>query len=106
MQALEILDISSSGVTDAILAEIAKLPHLRELWLDGPWTTDTGVRNLAGLKELQTLSLGGSHITDEGLQVVTGFPKLTRLRLPGAGRVTASGIEKLQATLPNCKIDR
>ena len=56
------LDLSRTGLTDAGLKVVAKMPNLEHLDLRGTAVGDEGVRALAGLQNnLQTLSLYGTR---------------------------------------------
>src|SRR4051794_31691111 len=58
------------AVTDADLKELAKLKHLRVLYLSGNKVTDAGLAELANLEQLQVLSLSDNKVTDAGLKVL------------------------------------
>ena len=47
--ALEVLDLRESRVTDAGLAQVAGLAHLRWLNIDGLGVTDAGLQHFVGL---------------------------------------------------------
>lgn len=63
------LDISRSGVTDANIAHIVKLPNLSELSLRGTAITDACLQLLAS-SNLQTVDLRETQITAAGLAKV------------------------------------
>lgn len=126
MTGLEMLDLSSTRVTDGGLAELAGLSRLKSLSLSlCRRVTGTGLRALHG--PLEQLSLMLSGITDDGLAAVAGFGglkwldfNLTRVtdtglkHLHGLGRletlhagdchVSAAAVEDLRRALPGCKV--
>ena len=68
---LTTLEMSSSGVTDAGVAHIAKLGQLRRLSMPHSKVTDGSLALLcASLPQLQTLNLSGTVVTDSGLQTL------------------------------------
>ena len=77
------LDLSRTGITDAGLKVLAKMPHLQRLDMRGTAVGDDGVRVLAGLNQLETLSLYGTRVTDAGLKALEGLPSLRRLYVGG-----------------------
>jgi hypothetical protein len=85
--------LSAEGqMTDALLAEVARVETLTALGLSGcKEVTDDGVRHLARLPALQHLDLSGTSITDAGLQVLRDLPGLRTLSLAWT-RVTDEGI--------------
>ena len=97
------LDLSLTGVTDAVLKELAGLKGLQTLDLSGTWVTDAGLKDLAGLKGLQTLHLGSTRVTDAGLKQLAGLKGLQALGLWNT-RVTDAGVRELRKALPECWI--
>ena len=89
------LDLSRTGITDAGLKVLAKMPNLEHLDLRGTAVGDEGMRALAGLKNLETLSLYGTAVTDAGLEVLRGLPSLRRLYVGGTP-VTEPGLAALR----------
>lgn len=63
-------------------------------------TMDSGLEHLKGLSKLEQLSLDYTLITDAGLAHLEGLTGLKVLYLIG------TGVERLQAALPDCKITR
>ena len=89
------LDLSRTGITDAGLKVLAKMPNLERLDLRGTAVGDAGVRALAGLSHLETLNLYGTRVTDVGLQALRELPSLRRLYVGGTP-VTEPGLEALR----------
>ncbi len=88
------LDLSRTGITDAGLKMLAKMPNLERLDLRGTAVGDAGVESLAPLRSLQTLGLYGTAVTDAGLPALQRLPGLKRLYVGGT-RVTATGLGAL-----------
>jgi len=88
-----IVDFRKCGatVTDDTISLIAKLPKLRELYLEGASVTDEGVAVLATLDQLSTLDLQRTVVTDAIWPFVQKMPKLKLLLLTGA-KVTPAAI--------------
>lgn len=86
--------------TDAVLADVGRLIHLKQLHRPGPAVTDAGLAQLQHLSELQFLSLEGTQATDAGLAHLKGLKGLKWLKLTKT-RVTASGVETLRECLPH-----
>lgn len=127
--ALKTLSVSSTGITNEGLAEIAHLRSLLYLYLADCRIGDDGVKQLAGLRNLQNLSLNETDITDAGLAALKDVQALTYLNLRGTRigdaslphlmglknleiivlrntDVSAAGVARLKAALPNCKVER
>jgi hypothetical protein len=97
------LDLSRTGITDAGLAVLAKMPNLEHVDLRGTAVGDQGVRALAGLDKLETLGLYGTGVTDAGLEPLRGLPALRRLYVGGT-KVTAQGLEALRQARKELRI--
>jgi serine/threonine protein kinase len=101
---LEVLDLSSTTITDNTLKALAKLPKLRYLNLDGVLTvTNEGLRALQG-SSIRKLRLKGTNIDRSTLEIIAGYKKLQVLSLQG----TAMGVKDVAAlagSLPNCEIE-
>jgi len=90
------LDLSRTGITDAGLTALSKMPNLERLDLRGTAVGDDGVRTLApNLKKLESLSLYGTGVTDAGLTALQELRSLRRLYVGGT-RVTESGLSALR----------
>jgi mono/diheme cytochrome c family protein/uncharacterized membrane protein len=93
------LDLSRTGITDAGLKVLVKMPKLERLDLRGTAVGDDGVRALASLSNLQTLSLYGTGVTDVGLEALRGLPSLRRVYVGGT-KVTEPGRDALRKARP------
>jgi hypothetical protein len=90
-------------LTDAGLATIEGLSHLKELDLQSTDLGDTGIKRIAKLRRLRSLELSDTKITDAGLENLKELSQLQELYL-FSNRVTDEGVAKLQNALPNCTI--
>jgi hypothetical protein len=91
--------------TDAVLSQVAKLEHLRQLHRPGRAVTDAGLAHLARLRYLQLLSLDDTRVTDAGLAHLKGLPGLKWLKITRT-RITDAGVAQLRKSLPNLKVIR
>jgi uncharacterized membrane protein/mono/diheme cytochrome c family protein len=88
------LDLSRTGITDAGLKALAKMPKLERLDLRETAVGDAGLESLAPLRSLETLGLYGTAVTDAGLPALQRLPGLKRLYLGGT-QVTGTGLGAL-----------
>jgi hypothetical protein len=88
--------------TDAVLAHVGRLTHLKQLHRPGPAVTDAGITHLGQLRDLQFLSLDGTQVTDDGLAQLKGLRALKWLKLTKT-KVTALGVDKLRESLPDLR---
>jgi hypothetical protein len=101
---LKKLDLSHTKVGDAALDPISRLPNLYSLKLGDTKVTDAGLPALARMKQLESLELWPGEITDEG---TIHLQTLTNLRELSIGpHISKAAADKLQAVLPQCKIQR
>ncbi len=64
---LKVLAIGPSGLTNAVLDDVVKMPHLRTLCLPGCPLTDDDLRRLADLPALRRLELDSEQVSDEAV---------------------------------------
>ena len=96
---LETLGVVLSPISDAGLKQIAKLAHLRVLDATGTNITDAGVdAHLPKLARLETLVLANTQITNRCLGTLTSLPALATLDLAGMTINSADGLTG--STLP------
>lgn len=81
---LKLLDLSSTGVGDDELAEIAVLTGLEELNLNHTHVSDVTLERLARLPQLRQLELADTSITDAGLAHIGDAQQLRQLDLGNA----------------------
>ena len=92
------------GMTDAGMAEIAKIQSLKSLDVFHDRMTDEGLRSLGKLASLEVLCLyGNSKMTDDGLKALTQLRSLRHLRLGMEGLFTDHGMDYL-AVMPSLKV--
>ena len=77
--ALVWLDLGETAVTDAGLAGLAAMKHLRRLQLDHTAVTGAGLAHLAGLPQLESLNLVGTSLTDADVPALARLPRLRTL---------------------------
>ncbi|MGH7222523.1 MAG: hypothetical protein ACRELF_04810, partial [Gemmataceae bacterium] len=99
------LDLAGMKITDAWLARLKAVPHLKKLNLRSTPLTDEGLANLAVLKDLQVLDLTDTAISNAGLKHLRGLKALKRIILHETA-VTDSGAAELRKALPALKIVR
>jgi len=89
------VDLRSSWVTDADLAELAQQPHLTHLDLSLTRISDHGLQQLKSAPGIVDLNLYyAEQITDEGMAAVKGWKKLKRLNLRGT-KITDTTLEHI-----------
>lgn len=97
------LKLGDTEVSDATLAQVAKLKNLQKLHLEQTKVTDAGLKNLRGLANLEYLNLYGTAITDAGLTELAGLKNLKTVYL-WQTKVTEAGLANLKKTMPNLEI--
>ncbi len=124
--ALQVLDLANIDITDDGLVHFSDLPNLRYFQCLGPQQYDLTARALSQLKslrrlelsfvsnadlqfvgrmtELEQLYLQGDSITDAGLPALARLKRLRSLNL-NSRNVTQAGVQRLQAALPECRIE-
>lgn len=97
------LKLSDTEVTDATLAQVAKLKNLQKLHLAQTKVTDAGLKQLKGLTNLEYLNLYGTAISDAGLAELTGLKNLKTVYL-WQTKTTGTGLATLKKAMPNLEI--
>jgi internalin A len=112
---LERLSFRTTPVSDAVLAHLVPLEHLKSLEIndslrfasekteDTPHISDVGLESLAHLVTLEKLSLCGPGVTDAGLKHLHKLKALKRLYFQATG-VTLAGLYDLSKQLPDTEI--
>lgn len=118
--------ITSEELTDDICVEVARLPHLRTISLNGPITdvglaelttlrkvqslklhgtqiTNAGISHLQRMKSLYLLDLGQTSVTDANLRELARLTKLRELCISRRG-VTAKGLDYFERSLRMCEV--
>lgn len=101
---LESLHLGMTKVGDEGLKQLKDLTHLKMLDLVSTEVSGAGLASIAKAKDLEVLDLDHCHnIDDESIANIENFANLKELRIRETC-ITAEGLEKLKAALPNCKI--
>jgi hypothetical protein len=106
---LDTLDLGwCNNITDAGVAHVCRIQTITMLLLTACANiTDGAMTQLANTKNLTYLDLRGCPgITDRGIQELATKGNLEHIELGGAPNVTAQGVAKLQAALPNTRINK
>lgn len=104
VQSLEQLELGGPGVTDAALAQVARLANLRSLLLFACPISNEGLAKLAACKSLEALTLMGSNkqatFSISGLNRLNGLSRLTNLRVDSiachGGNLDIPGLVRLE----------
>jgi hypothetical protein len=102
---LRMVDINLSPLSDESLRDLAELPALQDLHLQGKKFSNQGLIHLArarGLKSL-VLRMDVSEISDEGLKHLEGLMNLRRLHLDKTN-VSAEAKARLLKAIPSLEI--
>ena len=75
------LDLSSTKVTDAALANLKEMTALQKLALGATRVSDAGLTQLKGMKGLRELDLAYTIVTNDGLAQLTEMTGLQTLDL-------------------------
>lgn len=98
------LGLANTAVTDAGLANVARLPKLTALHLENTKVGDAGLANLTGLTNLEYLNLYGTQVGDAGVQQLAGLKNLKKLYL-WQTKATKDGAAKLREALPELEVN-
>jgi hypothetical protein len=90
------VDLDSRQIEDKDLAVLAELP-VEYLYLANTRITDAGLAQLARLSQLELLDLRDTRITDAGVRHLKGLAALRALRLEGTKATGEAEQELLQA---------
>lgn len=99
---LKALYLSETPVTDAGMAYLEKLSGLRELSIDATNVGDVGLAYLTYLAQLDYLMLGGAHFTDVGMEQLKAAPSIRILNVSRLG-ISDRGVQHI-AALPNLEV--
>jgi type 1 glutamine amidotransferase len=92
------VDLASDrvSVSDADLACLRALPHLKRLKLSGSGISNAGIKQLSSLAGLAELSLLDAQIDDAGLEQLAQLANLTSLSVRRSSQVTDAGLAVLK----------
>jgi len=85
--------VTSDRITDDTCSEIARLPHVRMILLNGP-VSERGLSLLTNLKHVESLRLRDTQITSTGFSQLRQMKSLIVLDL-GEARLTDANMEAL-----------
>ncbi|QMW02762.1 c-type cytochrome domain-containing protein [Spirosoma foliorum] len=97
------LKLGDTEITDATLAQVARLKNLQKLHLEQTKVTDAGLKQLKGLEYLEYLNLYGTGVTDAGLADLASFKSLKTIYL-WQTKVTEQGIANLKKAMPKLEV--
>lgn len=97
------LDLSNSGLTDEMAAEIPTLPYLESLNLGHTGISDATLDNFDRFPRLKKLNVFQTNITDAGLERLKSLVSLKQLYL-WKTKTSEEGIGALQSTLTGLEI--
>ncbi|WP_420149893.1 c-type cytochrome domain-containing protein [Spirosoma sp.] len=97
------LRLGDTEISDATLAQVAKLKNLQKLHLEQTRITDEGLKQLKGLTNLEYLNLYGTAVTDAGLAELANLKNLKTIYL-WQTKVTEQGIADLKKALPKLDV--
>ena len=89
-------------VTDAGVADLAKLPHLEELMLDGEGVTDESLVHIARIPNLKRLWFQSCNVSDRGLARLRNSQSLEYVLISDT-QMTTTGLQHFM-TMANLKI--
>ncbi|WP_020597383.1 leucine-rich repeat domain-containing protein [Spirosoma panaciterrae] len=97
------LKLGDTQISDAALAQVAKLENLQKLHLEQTKITDAGLKQLKNLPNLEYLNLYGTHVTDAGLTELTSLKNLKTVYL-WQTKVTDQGVANLKKAMPKLDV--
>lgn len=103
-QILDSMDLSQTKVKDEDLANVIRFTKLKEIDLSDTNVTNKALEHLSSIKSLRKIWLDNTHVDDEALASLAALGKLQKLSLKDCN-ITDAGIDKLRASLNNCKIE-
>ncbi|GAA4467809.1 ribonuclease inhibitor [Nibrella saemangeumensis] len=98
------LKLGDTEITDATLAQVAKLKNLQKLHLEQTKVTDAGLKNLKALPYLEYINLYGTQVTDAGLRELAGLKNLRTIYL-WQTKVTDAGVAELKKAHPGVDVN-
>lgn len=94
------LKLGDTDITDATLAQVAKLKNLQKLHLEQTKVTDAGMKQLKNLSYLEYLNLYGTGVTDAGLKELTSLKNLKTVYV-WQTKITEQGLAEMKKAMPN-----
>lgn len=102
------IQFGETNIDDESVAQLATLPVLEGLFLDGCPITDAGAIPLGKIATLESLDLSKTHITDETLISLAKLPALVHLNVAECPAITDRGVEAISKikTLASLNLSR
>lgn len=97
------LKLGDTEISDATLAQVARLRNLQKLHLEQTKITDAGLKQLKGLANLEYLNLYGTTVTDAGLAELTALKNLKTVYL-WQTKTTDQGVALLKKVRPQLEV--
>lgn len=97
------VDLSATKITDQAVAQLGSSKNLRLIRLAETGVTDASIDTLLKLPTLESINLYGTKVTDAGVSKLASMGNLKRLYLWKTS-VTPETIKTLQEKLPKCEI--
>jgi internalin A len=101
---LKELSLGFSAIQGSGLAVLSKLPRLEVLTLANLSLCDDDLKHLGPLTQLRELTVNGNSLTDAALGHLAGLKQLRTISIRST-RITTKGVQKLRASLPDCKFE-
>ncbi len=101
-EALQLIELSSP-MTGACFESLGKIKTIAIISTTIE-VTDTDVKHLVGLPKFENLRCNLLSLTDVGLESLSQIKTLKFIYLKGS-KVTAAGVKKFRAALPECKVE-
>ena len=102
---LELLSVKYCHLTDEDMKNIASLPRLYFLSIDGNAITAEGIRTLTRLRQLQTLSICDNKVGPDVIPLLAAFTDLKHLHIDAVDWPADAQL-RLRAALPqNCLLE-
>ena len=98
---LKSLSIGPRNFTDKGMAYLAGLTNMERLSIGGPNLTDQGLKNLANMKKLWSLSISDGNFSEQGLRFLEGLKRLRYLSITSANAFSNTALRRLRKNLPN-----
>lgn len=106
VEALQILDVGQiAHVTPQQLHNLQRLKRLYKLNMRRCDLNDDCMNELAAIPSLQELEIDGNDFTDKGLEQLKGLKLLRILRMQNCHNITPEGVARLQKALPGVAIE-
>ncbi len=103
LEHLRELDLTRTPITSAGLEHSKELKTLKTLYLTDTKVDDSGIGQLKELKNLELLGLSGTKVGDASLDMLKELTALKQLYCIGT-KITDAGAAKLEKALPKCLV--